>query len=111
MMAEFTERRDVVVDGLNAIPGIRCHKPAGAFYVFPNIEGTGWDERSLQQALLNEAGVALLAGTAFGAYGRGYLRLSYANSVTNLEKGVERIGNLLAGKPPDGSRSAVAVTS
>jgi aspartate/methionine/tyrosine aminotransferase len=111
MMAEFTERRDVVVDGLNAIPGIRCHKPAGAFYVFPNIEGTGWDERSLQQALLNEAGVALLAGTAFGAYGRGYLRLSYANSVTNLEKGVERIGNLLAAKPPDGSRSAVAVTS
>ena len=109
MMAEFTERRDLVVDGLNAIPGIRCHKPAGAFYVFPNIEGTGWDERSLQQALLNEAGVAALAGTAFGAHGRGYLRLSYANSVTNLEKGIERIGDLLAGHPPDRAGSAAAV--
>jgi aspartate/methionine/tyrosine aminotransferase len=109
MMAEFAERRDVVVDGLNAIPGIRCHKPAGAFYVFPNIEGTGWDERSLQQALLNEAGVAALAGTAFGAHGRGYLRLSYANSVTNLEKGIERIGDLLAGHPPDRAGSAAAV--
>jgi aspartate/methionine/tyrosine aminotransferase len=111
MMAEFVERRDVVVAGLNAIPGIRCHKPAGAFYVFPNIEGTGWDERALQQALLNEAGVALLAGTAFGRHGRGYLRLSYANSVTNLEKGIERIGNLLAGPPPDRARSAAAVVS
>ena len=111
MMAEFTERRDVVVDGLNAIPGVRCHKPAGAFYVFPNIEGTGWNERALQQALLNKAGVALLAGTAFGAHGRGYLRLSYANSVTNLEKGIERIGNLLAGTPPERSGSGAAVPS
>jgi aspartate aminotransferase len=111
MMAEFTERRDVVVDGLNAIPGVRCHKPAGAFYVFPNIEGTGWDERALQQALLNEAGVALLAGTAFGRHGRGYLRLSYANSVTNLEKGIERIGNLLTSSTatlPPGSRTKAA---
>jgi aspartate/methionine/tyrosine aminotransferase len=111
MMAEFTERRDVVVDGLNAIPGIRCHKPAGAFYVFPNIEGTGWDERALQQALLHQAGVAVLAGTAFGAYGRGYLRLSYANSVANLEKAIERIGNFLAGTNPERSRSPAAVPS
>ena len=103
MMAEFSERRDVVVDGLNAIPGVRCHRPAGAFYVFPSIEGTGWDERSLQRALLEQAGVAVLAGTAFGAGGRGYLRLSYANSVANLERGVERIGNLLATSPRPGA--------
>jgi aspartate/methionine/tyrosine aminotransferase len=111
MLAEFSERRDVVVDGLNAIPGIRCHRPAGAFYVFPSIEGTGWDERALQQALLNQAGVAVLAGSAFGAFGRGYLRLSYANSVANLEKAIERIANLLATTPPESSRPQPAVPS
>jgi len=109
MMAEFTERRDVVVEGLNAIPGVRCHRPAGAFYVFPNIEGTGWDERDLQQALLKEAGVAVLAGSAFGAGGKGFLRLSYANSVANLERGIERIGDLLASRTADGHRSRSAV--
>jgi aspartate/methionine/tyrosine aminotransferase len=109
MMAEFTERRDVVVDGLNAIHGVRCHRPAGAFYVFPNIEGTGWDERTLQHALLDEAGVALLAGSAFGAGGRGFLRLSYANSVANLERGIERIGNFLASTTADGYRARAAV--
>jgi len=101
MVAEFSERRDVVVDGLNAIPGVRCHRPVGAFYVFPNVEGTGWGERALQQALLQEAGVAVLAGPAFGAEGRGYLRLSYANSVPNLEKAIERIGGFLAGTRPE----------
>jgi aspartate/methionine/tyrosine aminotransferase len=111
MMAEFSERRDAVVDGLNAIPGVRCHRPAGAFYVFPNIEGTGWDERDLQQALLDEAGVALLAGSAFGAGGRGFLRLSYANSVANLERGIERIGNFLAGTTGEGRRSRAAGSS
>jgi aspartate/methionine/tyrosine aminotransferase len=111
MMAEFTERRDVVVEGLNAIPGIRCHRPAGAFYVFPNVEETGWDERDLQQALLEKAGVALLAGSAFGAGGRGFLRLSYANSVANLDRGIERIGNFLAGASPGGSPPGSAVPS
>jgi len=109
MMAELTERRDVVVEGLNAIPGVRCHRPAGAFYVFPNIEGTGWDERDLQQALLKEAGVAVLAGSAFGAGGKGFLRLSYANSVANLERGIERIGDLLASRTADGHRPRSAV--
>ena len=111
MMAEFTERRDVVVDGLNAIPGVRCHRPAGAFYVFPNIEETGWNEGALQQALLTQAGVAVLAGSAFGRGGRGYLRLSYANSVPNLERGIERIAGLLATTPPDPSGPHAAVAS
>jgi aspartate aminotransferase len=101
MLAEFSERRDAVVAGLNAIPGVRCHRPAGAFYVFPNIEETGWGERALQRALLEEAGIAVLAGTAFGEQGRGYLRLSYANSVPNLERGVERIAGLLASSRPE----------
>ncbi len=101
MLAEFSERRDVVVEGLNAIPGVRCHRPAGAFYVFPNIAATGWEDRALQHSLLDEAGVAVLSGSAFGPEGRGYLRLSYANSVANLERGVERIGKLLAQSSPD----------
>jgi aspartate/methionine/tyrosine aminotransferase len=100
MLGEFSERRDVIVDGLNAIPGVRCHRPEGAFYVFPNIEGTGWDEVSLQKALLEEAGVAVLSGTAFGSWGKGHLRLSYANSVANLELAIERIGSFLAGAAP-----------
>ena len=99
MTAEFRERRDVVVDGLNAIPGVRCHRPAGAFYVFPNIEETGWNERDLQRALLDEAGVAVLAGTAFGPQGKGFLRLSYANSVENLQGAVDRIARHLAKSP------------
>ncbi len=111
MLAEFSERRDVIVDGLNAIPGVRCHRPAGAFYVFPNVEGTGWDERALQQALLHQAGVAVLAGSAFGAEGRGHLRLSYANSVPNLEKAIERIGDLLATTPPGTSPDHPEVSS
>jgi aspartate/methionine/tyrosine aminotransferase len=100
MLGEFAERRDVIVDGLNAIPGVRCHRPAGAFYVFPNIEGTGWNEASLQRALLEEAGVAVLSGTAFGSWGKGYLRLSYANSVANLQLAIERIGGFLAQAVP-----------
>ena len=103
MVAEFSERRDVVVDGLNSIPGVRCHRPSGAFYVFPNIEGTGWEDRPLQRALLEEAGVAVLSGSAFGSWGRGYLRLSYANSIPNIEKAVERIGNFLAAHPGNGA--------
>ena len=95
MVAEFKRRRDVVVDRLSAIPGIRCHKPLGAFYVFPNITGTGQDERELADRMLYEGGVAVLAGTAFGEAGAGYLRLSYANSVEQIEEGVRRMRGVL----------------
>lgn len=98
MVSEFHERRDALVDGLNSIPGLNCHKPQGAFYVFPNIEATGWNDRELQKALMLDAGVAVLSGSAFGEHGKGHLRLSYANSVANLEKAVDRIGKFLAKK-------------
>ncbi len=91
MVREFTKRRDLIVSGLNAIEGIRCHKPHGAFYVFPNITGTGRSSRELADLLLNDAGVACLSGTSFGKYGEGYLRFSYANSIPNIEKALERI--------------------
>ena len=97
MVAEFKRRRDLVVAGLNAIPGISCREPLGAFYAFPNVSGLGLSSKALADRLLDEAGVAVLAGTAFGAYGEGYLRISYANSIPNLEKALERIG-ALAGK-------------
>ena len=96
MVAEFKRRRDVIVDGLNAIPGIRCHKPLGAFYVFPNITATGKSSRFVAEYLLNEAGVAGLSGTAFGAFGEGYLRFSYANSVENIRIALERIRKAFA---------------
>jgi aspartate/methionine/tyrosine aminotransferase len=91
MVVEFKRRRDVIVAGLNAIPGVRCHKPLGAFYVFPNITGTGKPSRFLADYLLNEAGVACLSGTAFGAYGEGFLRFSYANSVENISIALDRM--------------------
>lgn len=97
MLRAFRERRDVIVNGLNQIPGIRCVMPAGAFYAFPNITGTGVGSRELADRLLNQAGVATLAGESFGAYGAGYLRLSYANSVENIRAALERIGELVAG--------------
>ncbi|MBL7962102.1 aminotransferase class I/II-fold pyridoxal phosphate-dependent enzyme, partial [bacterium] len=78
MVAEFQKRRDFIVDGLNKIKGFSCKKPLGAFYVFPNITKTGMESKKLADYLLNEAGVAALSGTAFGEYGQGYLRLSYA---------------------------------
>lgn len=99
MVAEFKRRRDVIVDGLNGIPGIKCLRPKGAFYVFPNITGTGYTSKELQTRLLDEAGVACLAGTAFGEYGDGYLRFSYANSVENLQKALGRIGDWVAANP------------
>jgi aspartate/methionine/tyrosine aminotransferase len=99
MRAEFKRRRDLVVDGLNAIPGVRCHRPGGAFYVFPNIEETGWNDRELAASLLDEAGVACLWGTAFGANGAGFLRFSYANSVDNLQRALERFAAHLAATP------------
>jgi len=95
MVAEFKRRRDVVVDRLSAIPGIRCHKPLGAFYVFPNITGTGQNERELADRMLYEGGVAVLPGTSFGEAGKGYLRLSYANSVEQIEEGVRRMRGVL----------------
>ena len=92
MVEAFRQRRDVIVDGLNQIPGFRCLRPKGAFYVFPNIEGTGKSSQEMQDFLLNEAGVATLSGTSFGEYGEGFLRFSYANSVENIKKALEWIG-------------------
>ena len=99
MLKEYRVRRDTIVDGLNAIPGLSCHRPGGAFYVFPNITATGMDERVLADALLAEAGVAVLPGTAFGAMGKGYIRLSYATSVDNIQAGLSRIADHLAAHP------------
>ncbi len=97
MVEEFRKRRQVVVDGLNDIPGVTCIVPRGAFYAFANIRETGRTSRQLQDELLEQAGVAALAGTSFGEHGEGYLRLSYANSVPNLEKALDRMRNHLAG--------------
>ena len=91
MVAEFKRRRDAIVKALNTIPGFRCPVPAGAFYVFPNVEGTGMDSKDLADYLLYEAGVACLDGKCFGAEGDGYLRFSYANSLENILDAVERI--------------------
>ncbi len=95
MVAEFKKRRDVIVDGLNKIPGFSCKMPKGAFYVFPNIKSTGKTSRELQEFLLNEAGVACLSGTAFGAYGKGYLRFSYANSIENIQLALHNISEAM----------------
>jgi len=91
MLAEFRRRREVMVDGLNSIKGFRCLKPRGAFYVFPNVEGTGWQSKKLATALLEEAGVACLSGGAFGNYGEGFIRFSIANSIENIEKALDRV--------------------
>jgi len=95
MVAAFRLRRDLIVEGLNALPGVSCVKPKGAFYVFPNIRGTGMDSRSCESFMMNEAGVACLSGSAFGQYGEGYLRLSYANSVENLTQALENMRTAL----------------
>jgi aspartate/methionine/tyrosine aminotransferase len=91
MVAEFKRRREVIVEGLNKIKGFTCKKPKGAFYAFPNITGTGMDSRKLGDHLLQNAGVAVLPGTSFGKFGEGYLRLSFANSVENIKKALDRI--------------------
>jgi len=96
MVKEFKRRRDVIVKGLCDIPKLSCPSPKGAFYVFPNVKKIGWDTKKLADALLNEAGVAVLSGTAFGKFGEGYLRLSYANSVENINKALERMRKFLA---------------
>jgi aspartate/methionine/tyrosine aminotransferase len=91
MVAEFRRRRDLIVDGLGRLPGVRCPRPRGAFYVFPNITGTGRPSAEVAELLMNEAGVAVLSGAAFGRYGEGYLRLSYANSEANLRAALDRM--------------------
>lgn len=91
MVEEFRKRRDVIVKGLNELPGVSCITPKGAFYVFPNVQDVPMPSRELAAYILNEANVAVLSGTAFGKYGDGYLRLSYANSIPNLEEGLNRI--------------------
>jgi aspartate/methionine/tyrosine aminotransferase len=91
MRTEFQKRRDVFVAGLDRIKGFSCRVPKGAFYVFPNITKTGWKSKKLADALLEDAGVACLSGTAFGDYGEGYLRFSVANSLENLNKALVRI--------------------
>jgi len=95
MDEEFKRRREVIVSGLNQIKGITCKKPRGAFYVFPSVKSFGMDSKKISDFLLNKAGVAVLSGTAFGSYGEGYLRLSFANSVENIEKAVKRMGEAL----------------
>ena len=97
MRQAFDERRRIIVAGLNSLPGVRCADPGGAFYVFPNIEGTGMDAGTLQGRLMEEAGVAVVAGTSFGRLGEGYLRFSYANSAENIRAAIERIRSLLGG--------------
>jgi aspartate aminotransferase len=95
MVAEFHKRRDILVDALSRMPGVRCHLPEGAFYVFPDITETGWDDRELANALLDEVGVAVLRGSSFGPHGTGHIRLSYANSVENLKAAADRIATFL----------------
>ncbi|MBK5292449.1 MAG: pyridoxal phosphate-dependent aminotransferase [Acidobacteriia bacterium] len=95
MVAEFRRRRDAFCDGLNKLPGFRCARPSGAFYAFPNIQGTGISSKDLAEALLQEAGVACLNGASFGAYGEGYLRFSYANSLENLMEALGRMRKFL----------------
>jgi aspartate/methionine/tyrosine aminotransferase len=99
MVKVFEHRRNLVVDGLNAIPGMRCARPQGAFYAFPNIEGTGLDEHELADRLLSEAGVAVLPGTAFGHAGKGFIRLAYTQSEAELKLGLDRIGEFIAANP------------
>jgi len=96
MVEEFRRRRDIIVAGLNDIPGITCLEPHGAFYVFPNITGTGRTSAELAARLLSEGGVAALSGTAFGPFGQGYLRLSYANSVENIKAALDIIREQLS---------------
>lgn len=96
MVGQFRERRKVIVDGLNEIEGVRCLNPEGAFYVFPNITGTGLPSQVFADTMLEEAGVACLSGTAFGHYGEGYIRFSYANSIDNIRMALGRIKKVLA---------------
>jgi len=95
MVGEFDARRKIIVEGLNAISGISCKTPLGAFYAFPNIKETGWKAKQLASALLEETGVATIGGPDFGILGEGYIRLSYANSTQNIKIALERIKNFV----------------
>jgi len=96
MVETFRKRRDFIVAGLNEIPDVSCITPKGAFYVFPNVKKIKMSSQELEHYLLNEAGVAILSGTAFGKYGDGYLRFSYANSIENIGKALEKMKDALA---------------
>jgi len=96
MVETFQKRRDFIVDGLNNIPGISCVKPKGAFYVFPNVSKIKMSSDDLENYLLHESGVAVLSGSAFGKYGDGYLRLSYANSIENIDLALKRIAGAVS---------------
>jgi aspartate/methionine/tyrosine aminotransferase len=96
MVASFEVRRRLAVEHLNAIPGLSCVMPGGAFYAFPNITGTGLSAKELERALLERAGVATIAGSSFGSHGEGYLRVSYANSRANIEAAMARIRDCIA---------------
>jgi aspartate/methionine/tyrosine aminotransferase len=96
VVTEYQRRRDRIVAGLNAIPGVRCQSPQGAFYVFPNVSSFGIPSSELARRILDEAGVAVLSGTDFGKYGEGYLRLCYATSPELIDRGLEGIANLFA---------------
>jgi aspartate aminotransferase len=98
MVAEFDKRRIVVTKGLNKLPGVTCATPKGAFYAFPNIKRTGWPAKALANALLDDAGVAIIGGPDFGILGEGYVRLSYANSTENILKALDRMGDFLASR-------------
>jgi len=95
MLAEFDRRRKAVVAGLNGLPGVSCIVPKGAFYAFPNVSQTGWKAKKLASALLEDAGVATIGGPDFGVHGEGYIRLSYANSLENIERALGRMGEFL----------------
>ena len=103
MVREFRARRDFLVPALNAIPGIRCIEPGGAFYAFPNVSELSISADTLADRLLDEAGVAVLAGSAFGRHATDHLRISYASSLENLGHAVERIGAFVAALPDGGS--------
>ncbi len=98
MVAEFDKRRKVVVEGLNKLPGISCATPKGAFYAFPNIKQTGWKAKALASALLEDAGIAIIGGPDFGVLGEGYVRVSYANSIANIVKALDRMEEFLRGR-------------
>ena len=96
MVSEFDARRKIIVDELNQIPGFSCIEPGGAFYAFPNITNTGMSSQKLQEKILEEAGVAVIAGTSFGVNGEGFLRFSYANSIENIQKAIKKIARCIA---------------
>jgi aspartate aminotransferase len=98
MVSEFKARRDVIVNGLNEIPGIRCAMPQGAFYAFPNVEDTGMSSQEFADLVLQEAGVACLSGESFGKFGKGFVRFSFANSTKNIEEALERIDRFVKGR-------------